>query len=69
MTLYINGSQDSTYTARKNAHTGNGSTNIATFSGGNLLNGRISQVLCYSRELTAGEVLQNYNATKSKFGL
>lgn len=69
MTLYINGSQDSTYTARKNAHAGNGSTNIATFSGGNLLNGRISQVLCYSRELTAGEVLQNYNATKSKFGL
>ncbi len=69
MTLYINGSQDSTYTAKKNAHAGNGSTNIATFSGGNLLNGRISQVLCYSRELTAGEVLQNYNATKSKFGL
>lgn len=68
MTLYINGSQDSTYTARKNAHNGNGSTNIATFGGGNLLNGRISQVLCYSRELTSGEVLQNYNATKSKFG-
>ena len=68
MALYINGSQDSTYTARKNAHAGDGSTNIATFGGGNLLNGRISQVLCYNRALTAAEVLQNYNTTKSKFG-
>lgn len=69
MTLYINGSQDSTYTVRKNAHAGDGSTNIATFSGGNLLNGRIAQVHCYNRALTAAEVLQNYNATKATYGL
>lgn len=69
MTLYINGSQDSTYTARKNAHAGDGSTNIATFNGGNLLNGRIAQVHCYNRALTAAEVLQNYNATKATYGL
>lgn len=69
MTLYINGSQDSTYTADKNAHAGNGSTNIAAFATGNLLNGRISQVLCYNRELAANEVLYNYIATKWKFGL
>lgn len=69
MTLYLNGSQDSVYTARKNAHAGDGSTNIATFGGGNLLNGRIAQVHCYNRSLTAGEVLQNYNATKATFGL
>ena len=68
MTLYVNGAFDATYTANKAAHVGNGSTNVAAFGAGNLLNGRISQVLCYSRELSAAEVLQNYNATKSKFG-
>jgi hypothetical protein len=69
MTLYINGVQDSTYTANKTAHSGDSSTNIATFGGGNLLNGRISKVYCYNRSLTAAEVLQNYNVDKSQFGL
>lgn len=69
MKLYINGVLDNTYTDNKSARGGNGSINVATFGGGNLLNGRISQVLCYNLELTASEVLQNYNATKSNFGL
>lgn len=69
MSLYINGSLDNTYTVNKTARGGNGSTNVATFGGGNLLNGRISKVLCYNRALTAAEVLQNFNADKSKFGL
>jgi len=69
MTLYINGAQDSTYTVLKTAHNGNGSTNVATYSGGNLLNGRIGQVFCYNRSLSSSEVLQNYNATKSTYGL
>lgn len=67
MTLYINGTQDSTYTANKTAHAGNGSTNIATFAGGNLLNGRIGEVLCYNVELTSNQILQNYNSTKNKY--
>lgn len=33
------------------------------------LNGNISQVCIYNRALSATEVLQNYNATKSRFGL
>jgi hypothetical protein len=33
------------------------------------LNGNISQSLIYNRALSASEVLQNYNATKSRFGL
>lgn len=33
------------------------------------LNGRISTVKLYNRALTAAEVQQNYNATKSRFGL
>jgi hypothetical protein len=36
--------------------------------GGEVL-GRISMVRHYNRALTAAEVLQNYNATKSRFGL
>ena len=69
MKLYINGSLDNTYTANKTARGGNGSTNIATFGGGNLLNGRISHVLCYDRELTSSEVTQNFDAIKSRYGL
>jgi hypothetical protein len=69
MILYINGIQDSTYTDNKTVHSGDSSTNIATFGGGNLLNGRISKVYCYNRSLTSDEVLQNYNVDKSQFGL
>lgn len=69
MTLYVNGVQDSTYTANKTQHTGDESTEIASFAGDNLLSGRIAKVYCYNRSLTAVEVLQNYNADKSKFGL
>ena len=69
MTLYINGALDSTYTANKNAHSGDGSANIATFGGGNLLNGRIAQVFCYNKELSSGEISQNYNVTKATYGL
>jgi hypothetical protein len=69
MALYINGTLDSTYTTIKTAFTGDGSTNIASYGAGNLLNGRIARVYCYDRSLTAAEVLQNYNATKTAFGL
>jgi hypothetical protein len=69
MKLYINGILDSSYTTIKTAFTGNGSTNIASYGAGNLLNGRIAKVYCYNKSLTASEVLQNYNADKSKFGL
>lgn len=68
--LYINGvldAQDATY---QTPHNQNGNTNIACFgAGGNLLNGKIGRVLCYSKELTAGEVLQNFNATRNRYGI
>jgi hypothetical protein len=52
-------------------------TSIANFDVGRIRNdvasfafsGNISSVKIYNRELTATEVLQNYNATKSRFGL
>ena len=37
--------------------------------GGYNMNGRISNVQIYNTALSATEVLQNYNATKSRFGL
>jgi hypothetical protein len=33
------------------------------------VNGKISQLTVYNRELSYQEILQNYNATKSRFGL
>ena len=68
MKLYVNGNFDSSYTANKTAHSGNGSINLAAFGSGNLLNGRIGKVYCYDRALTASEVLQNYNTDKAHFG-
>ena len=69
--LYINGVQnayDLTYTM--SGRGGDGSTNLACFGpGGNLLNGKIAEVYCYAAALSAGQVLQNYNATKSRYGL
>ncbi len=69
MKLYINGVLDSTYTANKGAHPGTGTINIATFNGGNLLNGRVAKVYCYNTSLTSTDILQNFNADKSEFGL
>ena len=68
MSLYKNGTLDSTYTAQKTAPA-SGKVNLASYGSGNLLNGRIAKVLCYNRTLTAAEVLQNYNATKANYGL
>lgn len=67
--IYINGSQNATATST--LQTGN-ITNIflATFSGSSeFLTGGVASALYYNRELTATEVLQNYNALKSRFGL
>jgi hypothetical protein len=69
MILYVNGVLNATYTAVKTAHNGNGATNIASYGTGNLLNGRISSAMIYNRTITATEVRQNYNATKTRFGL
>ena len=68
MTLYINGSLDSTYTALKTPAT-SGNIEIAAFAAGNLLIGDVAHVLVYNRSLSAAEVKQNYLVTKGRFGL
>ena len=43
---------------------------ISRYSGGGyILDGKTASALLYNRALTAAEILQNYNAQKSRFGL
>lgn len=69
--LYVNGVQnafDPTYSM--SGHGGDGSVNLACFApGGNLLDGKIAEVYCYGNALTAAQVLQNFNATRGRYGL
>ena len=43
--------------------------NRATVNTGDYIKGRVANVLLYNRSLSASEVLQNYNVTKTRFGL
>lgn len=67
--LYLNGSLVATQAQTGNIIT----TGIARISGydnnSESWNGNISTVKIYNRALSATEVLQNYNATKTRFGL
>ena len=69
--LYVNGVQDAfdpTYAVT--GRSGDGSVNLACFGpAGNLLTGKIAEVYCYVTALTAAEVLQNFNATRSRYGV
>lgn len=68
--LYVNGVQNDVDITYGPPHTGDGSVNLACFGpAGNLLNGIIAEVYCYNRALTAGEVSQNFNATRSRYGI
>lgn len=69
MKLYVNGVLDSTYTANKTPHAGDGSTNIGRYGIGNFINGSVAQVLTYDRAITADEATAIYNSTKARFGL
>jgi hypothetical protein len=74
--LYINGLLDST-SVKSISFNDNNKYELGTDSGVNAnnnlrnsyLNGNISSVQIYNRALSAQEVLQNYNATKGRFGL
>ena len=69
--IYINGVFDISNT-HTNTFVVSNLTNLQIGSSsilGGYLNGRISQTSIYNRDLSASEILQNYNATKSRFGL
>jgi hypothetical protein len=40
-----------------------------SYSGARMYDGKVAAAMHYNRELTADEILQNYRATKSRFGL
>ncbi len=66
--LYLNGREDGT-SANTTTFVGNQEINIASYGGGNNFIGRISNVQIYNRVLSATEIVQNYNATKKRYGL
>lgn len=71
--LYVNG-QSFSSTAYTGTPQSGGGIRIArrwdsTLSSVNLIDGSIPIARLYNRALTASEVLQNYNATKGRFGL
>lgn len=72
VSFYINGSFVSTWAGNTGTILGPGGFGH-TYGDSNIpsrpLDGKIAQVSIYNKALTADEVLQNYNAYKSRFGL
>ena len=68
LTSYTNGIADGTATGFS-FNISNTYTTIGNAVNSQYFNGRISQTFIYNRALSATEVLQNYNATKTRFGL
>lgn len=74
--FYINGSLNSSGSNASISEQSSGTQALAisairigTASVGGYLSGRVANVLAYNRVLTSAEVLQNFNAQKSRFGL
>jgi len=71
--IYINGSLLSSTTVNPTNTVNDNATNVSIgsrFNGGtSVWNGKIATARIYTRTLSATEVLQNYNATKGRFGL
>ena len=66
--LYLNGREDGT-SASTTTFTGNQEIVIGAFSSSNNFTGRIASVQVYNRALSSQEIVQNYNATKKRYGL
>jgi hypothetical protein len=70
--IYVNGVLRATSATLSGTVTQNttGAAFIGIYGGGGYpFNGRISQTQIYNRALTAQEIQQNYNASKSRYGL
>ncbi len=70
LSVYINGLLDGTKTDSSNLTSGQLKIgrNVNTV-GTSYFNGRVQSLIVYNKALTSNEVLQNYNATKTRFGL
>lgn len=73
LTQYLNGASQSTLNYAGTPSSSGAGVRIArrwdTGAGADHINGQIPIVRVYNRALTATEVLQNYNAQRSRFGL
>ena len=71
MRLYVNGILDVTLLGPTAPNYPNINLNISRWVGGSsqYFNGNISSAKIYNRALTATEVQQNFNATRSRFGI
>ena len=69
--MYVNGELKKTVEGGiLSTNTNNADATVGSFDNTQLFfNGNISNTQIYNRALSASEVLQNYNATKSRFGL
>ena len=66
--LYLNGREDGT-SVDTITFTGNQEISIGSYNTGNNFTGRIASIQVYNRVLSASEIVQNYNATKRRYGL
>ena len=66
--LYLNGVLDGT-SASTTTFNYFGELQIGAFANANLFTGRISLAMVYNRVLSAQEISQNFNATRSRFGI
>ena len=69
ITVYTNGIAGETVSLSGSLKTNTNPINIASSIYGNNTNMTCSNVQIYNRALSAAEVLQNYNATKGRYGL
>lgn len=71
--FYINGSLNSSASNANISEKSSGTQPLIISgirnAGQGIISGRVANVFAYNRVLTAAEVLQNYNAQKSRFGL
>jgi len=65
--FYIDGQYDSTSSLAINTLSSPLYVGFPVYDGNRYMNGNLSQVLLYNRELSATEVNQNYNATKGRY--
>jgi hypothetical protein len=66
--LYLNGREDGT-SSNTTTFTGNQEIVVGSYDSSNNYIGRISNVQIYNRALSLQEIVQNYNATKKRYGL
>lgn len=68
MDIYINGVLGQSIASNVNVATN--TVNLGRYQGNaRPLNGNVAQTLIYNRALTATEILQNFNATRGRFGI